>query len=108
MNRLVILLALAGLIVSALSLQVHYSNEMQICDINAHWDCGIVNHSRCSEIAGIPVAVLGIAGYAAIALLGFARREVMFLIASAAGCGYAFYLSHIEEDVLGVSFLYCF
>jgi len=107
MNRLVFLLALAGLIVSALSLRVHYSNEVQICDINAHWDCGIVNHSRYSEIAGIPVAVLGIAGYAAIALLVFARREVLLLIAAGIGCAFALYLSHIEADVLGVWCLYC-
>ena len=53
---LIVFLSALGAIVSALALQVHYSNKLEPCDINAHWDCGIVNHSRYSMIFGVPVA----------------------------------------------------
>jgi len=49
MRYLIALLALAGVVVSALALQVHYSTATEPCDINAKWDCGIVNHSPFAE-----------------------------------------------------------
>jgi vitamin-K-epoxide reductase (warfarin-sensitive) len=107
MRYFIALLAAVGLLVSVLSLRVHYSHEEQFCDINAHWDCGVVNHSRYAEIKGIPVAVLGIAGYAAIVLLGLTTRRRLVVLAALIGLGFALYLSHIEADVLQVWCLYC-
>jgi vitamin-K-epoxide reductase (warfarin-sensitive) len=107
MRYAIVVLALAGIIVSALALHVHYSTGVEPCDINAHWDCGIVNHSRYSMVHGIPVAVVGIAGYAAIAILGFFRRRWMTLLFSLVGLGFALYLSNIEAHVLEVWCLYC-
>jgi len=107
MRYLIVLLALAGIVVSALALRVHYSTGVQPCDINAHWDCGIVNHSRHSVLFGVPVAALGIAGYAAIALLAFFRRRWPTLVLSLIGLGFALYLSNIEAHVLEVWCLYC-
>ena len=69
MRFLIAFCALAGMVVATLALRVHYSNDVQPCDINAHWDCGIVNHSRYAEIHHIPVAALGIAGYLVIGVL---------------------------------------
>src|SRR5271166_3344198 len=63
MRYLIAILALAGVVVSGLALHVHYSTETEPCSINAKWDCGIVNHSPFAEIAHIPVAAIGIAGY---------------------------------------------
>lgn|ERR1035437_252245 len=107
MRYVIAFLAALGLIVSALALQVHYSNEVQICDINAQWDCGIVSHSRYAELAGIPVAMLGIAGYAAIAILGLARKQRVLVMAALLGLGFALYLTYIEAHVLQVWCLYC-
>ncbi|MFZ0518972.1 MAG: vitamin K epoxide reductase family protein, partial [Acidobacteriaceae bacterium] len=90
---LVVLLAVLGAVVSALALQVHYSNKLEPCDINAHWDCGIVNHSRYSSIYGVPVAAVGIAGYLLIGLLALLRKRDWTLAAAVAGLCYALYLS---------------
>src|ERR1700722_19634943 len=54
MRFLIILLALAGVVVSALALRVHYDTGTEPCSINEKWDCGIVNHSPFAEVAHIP------------------------------------------------------
>jgi uncharacterized membrane protein len=107
MRTLIALLALAGVVVSTLALRVHYSTETEACSINEKWDCGIVNHSPFAEVAHIPVAAIGIAGYLALAGLALARRRALLLAAVLAGLGFALYLTHIERDVLGVWCLYC-
>lgn len=104
---LLVLLSLAGAVVSALALQVHYSYKLEPCDINAHWDCGIVNHSSYSSIYGVPVAAVGIAGYLLIGLLALLRKRDWTLAAAVAGLCYALYLSHVEESILQVWCLYC-
>jgi uncharacterized membrane protein len=104
---LIVLLALAGVIVSGLALRVHYVTEDQPCHINDKWDCGVVNHSPYSELGGVPVAGIGVAGYLLIGVLGFLRRRGMLLGAVAGGFAFALYLTHIEAHVLGVWCLYC-
>jgi vitamin-K-epoxide reductase (warfarin-sensitive) len=107
LRMLVVLLSFLGAVVSALALQVHYSNKLQPCDINAHWDCGIVNHSRYSAIHGVPVAAIGIVGYLLIGLLALLRKRDWALAAAVAGLCYALYLSHVEDSILQVWCLYC-
>jgi vitamin-K-epoxide reductase (warfarin-sensitive) len=107
MRYIIALLAIAGIIVSTLALRIHYSMDAPPCDINAHWDCGIVNHSRYSVLQGVPVAAIGIAGYAAIAILALARRYRILLVASIAGLAFALYLTSIEARILEIWCLYC-
>ena len=107
MRYLIALLALAGVVVSILALHVHYSTTAEPCSIDDKWDCGIVNHSRFAEIAHIPVAAIGIAGYLALAGLALARRRILVTVAAIVGLGFALYLTHIEKDVLMVWCLYC-
>jgi vitamin-K-epoxide reductase (warfarin-sensitive) len=107
MRFLIAFLALAGIVVSTLALRVHYSNDVQPCDINAHWDCGIVNHSRYAEIHHAPVAAIGIAGYFILSLLALLRRRFLTFIASLIGLGFALYLTNIEAHKLEVWCLYC-
>ena len=107
MRYLIALLALAGAVVAALALQIHYSTETQPCSINEKWDCGIVNHSPFAEVAHIPVAAIGIAGYLVIAGLALAKRRWLVLIATLGGLGFSLYLTHIEKDVLQVWCMYC-
>jgi uncharacterized membrane protein len=107
MRYLIVLLAIAGIVVSALALHVHYYHGVEPCDINSHWDCGVVNHSRYSMIAGIPVAALGIIGYALIAFAAFLRQRAATLALAIVGLGFALYLSNIEAHVLEVWCLYC-
>lgn len=107
MRYVIALLAVAGIVVSSLALHVHYSTGIEPCDINSHWDCGIVNHSRYAVIHGIPVAAIGILGYAAIALLALTRRRWPTVFFSLIGLGFALYLSNVEAHVLEVWCLYC-
>jgi vitamin-K-epoxide reductase (warfarin-sensitive) len=107
MRYLIALLALAGVAVSALALRVHYSTETAPCSINEKWDCGIVNHSPYSVVAGIPVAAIGIAGYLALAVLALMRQRTLAFLVSLIGLGFALYLAHIERDVLMVWCQYC-
>jgi vitamin-K-epoxide reductase (warfarin-sensitive) len=107
MRYVIALLAIVGVTVSVLALRVHYSTDVQPCSINATWDCGIVNHSRYAEIAGVPVAAIGIAGYAAIAILSLMHFSRVTLAATFAGFLFALYLTHVEKDILQTYCLYC-
>jgi vitamin-K-epoxide reductase (warfarin-sensitive) len=107
LRLLIVLLSLAGVVDSWLALRVHYSTGTEPCDINEHWDCGVVNHSSYAEIQHVPVAILGIAGYLVLAALAWLRRERLLTLASIPGLGFALYLTHIEKDVLMVYCLYC-
>jgi vitamin-K-epoxide reductase (warfarin-sensitive) len=103
----IVFLALCGIIVSSLALHVHYSTDIQPCSINEKWDCGIVNHRRFAEIAHIPVAAIGIAGYALLAILALLRFNRLLLAASLLALAFALYLTHIEAHLLQVWCLYC-
>lgn len=107
MRYIILILALAGALVSFLALQLHYHTGTAPCDINAHWDCGIVNHSSFSMMGHVPIAVIGIAGYLLIAGLGLARWRFSTFIVVFLGFLFAFRLSMIEEYGLGVWCLYC-
>lgn len=107
MRYVITLLALAGAVVAALALHVHYSTETQPCSINEKWDCGVVNHSSFAEIMHIPVATIGIAGYLALAGLALMRRRILLTGAAFIGLGFAMWLTFIEKYVLQVWCLYC-
>ena len=107
MRYVIAVLALIGAVVSGLALQVHYSVATSPCSINEKWDCDVVNHSSYSMISGIPVAIIGIAGYLALVWLALARQRAVLTIAAAGGVVFSLYLAHIERDILGVWCLYC-
>jgi uncharacterized membrane protein len=107
MRYVIALLAIAGVAVSALALQVHYTTATEPCSINEHWDCGVVNHSPFAEIEHVPVAVLGILGYLALAALAFTRQRFILLVVAFIGFGFALRLTFIEEYALQVWCLYC-
>jgi uncharacterized membrane protein len=107
------LLSAAGAGVSAVSLHQHYQkDETSFCDIGANFNCDIVNRSTYSEVMGIPVAGIGIAGYLALLVLataGRARAETpaLLLLGSLAGLGFALYLTYIEKYVLATWCILC-
>jgi vitamin-K-epoxide reductase (warfarin-sensitive) len=107
MRYFIMVLAVAGIIVSALALPLHYSTTTAPCDVNALWDCGTVNRSSFSTIAHIPVAVFGIAGYLLLGCLGFARQRFATFIVTCLGFLFAFRLSMIEQYALGAWCVYC-
>ena len=104
---LIVLLCLGGVVISTLALAVHYDTHPAPCSINERWDCGIVNHSPYAVIAGVPVAVIGIAGYCLLGVLAFRRAYRLMLVASLAALAFSLYLARIEQHVLGVWCIYC-
>lgn len=106
-------LALAGIAVSSVSLQHHYAkSETDYCSFGENFNCDIVNRSSYSTVAGVPVAMVGILGYAtllALATLYRTKAETpgMLTVASLAGLGFALYLTYIEGFVLGAWCVLC-
>jgi uncharacterized membrane protein len=108
MRYVLVVCAILGIVVSALALREHYRTEGDSpCSINERWDCGIVNHSPYAMLAGIPVAILGIAGYLLMGALAWRRAWRLLLAAALAGLAFSLYLARIEERVLGVWCIYC-
>jgi len=105
-SLLIAVLALGGFAVSTYLLTVHWGWWSAVC--LGVGDCELVNTSRFSEFLGIPVALLGMATYAAIfvfslaAMRGiepeWARRGVFAL--AAIGVAFSAYLTYIELFVL--------
>jgi uncharacterized membrane protein len=72
-------LALLGLAISIYLTYVHYAGIEPVCSSISN--CERVQSSEYADLLGIPVAVLGIAGYAAILVSLFTRVEVTALLA---------------------------
>jgi vitamin-K-epoxide reductase (warfarin-sensitive) len=95
-------LSLAGVVISAVSLQRHYAKSATTyCDFSQQFNCDIVNRSQYSKVEGIPVAGIGVAGYAALFVLATfwkSRAETpnRLLGAAIAGLAFALYLTYIE------------
>jgi vitamin-K-epoxide reductase (warfarin-sensitive) len=110
---LVAVLAVCGIAVSSVSMQHHYAtSKTAYCDIGETFNCDIVNRSEYSSLFGIPVALIGMLGYAGLAGLAtvYRRRSetpAMLFGGAAAGLAFALYLTYIEGHVLGVWCVLC-
>jgi vitamin-K-epoxide reductase (warfarin-sensitive) len=121
MKYLVALLAVAGIVVSAMALRVHYMDPALAppCAVTEKFDCGAVNHSRFAVFPPrtfdedpksghhIPVATLGIVGYALILVLVLMERWLLVFQAAQIGFLLAAFLSYIEAFVLEKWCIYC-
>jgi vitamin-K-epoxide reductase (warfarin-sensitive) len=103
-----VILALLGITASFLALREHYRPYGDSpCDINEHWDCGIVNHSPYAVIYGVPVATIGMAGYLLLGALALKRAYRLMLVFAIPALAFSLYLARIEAHDLGVWCLYC-
>jgi vitamin-K-epoxide reductase (warfarin-sensitive) len=113
MKYALIILAILGIASSSLALREHYRAYGDApCDINEHWDCGIVNHSPYAVVPkgsanGIPVATIGIAGYLLLGGLALRRAYRVLLALAVPALAFSLYLARIEAHDLGVWCLYC-
>jgi vitamin-K-epoxide reductase (warfarin-sensitive) len=115
MKYVLISLALLGITAASLALREKYRPYGEsVCDINDHWDCGIVNHSPYAVIPqgsphGVPVAVIGIAGYLLLGILALKRAYGLMLALAVPALAFSLYLASFEAspNKLGVWCLYC-
>jgi len=107
MRWVLMVLAIAGIVASSLALREHYRTDASPCSINERWDCGIVNHSPYAVFHGVPVAVIGIAGYLLLGFLAAARAYPWMLPLVTVALIFAVHLADIESLVLGVWCIYC-
>ncbi len=99
LRTVLIVLTAIGLCLAAYLTYLHYSGVTPPCSINGN-PCSQVQKSRYSELAGVPVALIGLLGY--IAILGSlllpeserARLLTMALILG--GFGFSLYLTYRE------------
>jgi uncharacterized membrane protein len=107
------ILAVAGITVSAVSLERHYAKSAtSFCDVGEKFNCDIVNRSEYSTVMGIPVAGIGIAGYGVLLALATvygsrAETPTWLLTAALAGLGFASYLTYVEGYVLETWCILC-
>ena len=102
----IVILCLAGVAISGMALGEHYNTKPSPCSINDRWDCGIVNHSPYAIFHDIPVAMIGIVGYALLGAIAGRLPRVTALIALLALI-FTLRLTWIEWKVLGVWCIYC-
>lgn len=97
-----------GLGIAAYLTYVHAAGIKSVCEI-AH-GCEKVQKSEWSELAGVPVAYLGLAGYVGIMASLFVRGEIG-LIAGAAqavvGLGFSAYLTYREVFTIEAICIWC-
>jgi uncharacterized membrane protein len=107
------MLAVLGIAVSAVSLNLHYrKSKTSFCDFGESFNCDLVNRSEYSSIAGVPVALIGVLGYAALlAFATFYREKAetpgILLVGSLGGLGFALYLAYVEKYVLSAWCILC-
>ena len=110
MRYVIAVLGIAGIGVSLLALAEHYAAPVGQIDVlrsGSNWNSAYVNQSPYSQVHGVPVAVLGIAGYTLLLMLALLRRRVLTVYAAGIGVAYALYLTNIEAHILHVWCVYC-
>lgn len=108
-----LVLAIAGVADAIYLTIVHYDSTALVCGVG---DCHAVQASKYAEIAGVPIAVLGLLMYVVVAALGVARFRlpayadrltfIIFAIALA-GTVYAAYLTYLEIAVIDAICQWC-
>lgn len=114
LSKIAIALTIVGLLVSIYMTIYKITSNDSMC-IGSK-DCSVVNASRYSEIYGVPVAVLGVAGYAgilAVLLLeqrpGFFKQNgsMLFFGLSLTGFLFTLYLIFLEVALIKAYCPFC-
>jgi uncharacterized membrane protein len=114
LSQLAIILTIIGLLVSIYMTIYKITSNDSMCIGSG--DCKTVNASRYAEVYGIPVAVLGVAGYAAILAVlllerkpGFFKQNgtLLFFGLSLTGFLFTLYLIFVETVLIKAYCPFC-
>jgi uncharacterized membrane protein len=111
---LIVVLGIVGALDSAYLAWLKITGSVAACGNYA--DCEAVNSSRYAEVAGVPIAILGLLGY--LAILGVTLLEIReplwksglrlaFFGFTLAGTLYSVYLTYIEVAILRAICPFC-
>ena len=110
-RKWILLLCAAGIFVSLyLAATDFFDAETKLCLTDT--ECDFVRESRYSRLGGIPVSLLGLAGYSIVAALAVSRLErkrrwnLLFLLSSCA-VGFSAYLTYVELFVIKAICSWC-
>lgn len=113
MRRAVAVISAIGALVSAYLTWVHYSGDLALCI--GVGGCESVQGSRFAVAGGVPVALIGLGGFALIFALAVLRlrhappvwADVAIFAVSVAAVVYVSYLTYVELFVLGAVCPWC-
>ena len=100
-------LALAGVGITSYLVAARYSDASILCSSGG---CETVQHSRYAKVAGIPVAILGLAGYLLILGSAALRCELVRLggaIVALVGFVFSMYLIWVQLERIGATCDWC-
>ena len=103
----VVFLSMIGAGVAAYLTYAHVTGSQLAC---ATGGCEIVQHSKYSELAGVPVAALGLAGYVALAATAAFRSDLVRAtgaVVALAGFAFGVYLIYIQVAVIDALCQWC-
>lgn len=107
-RRAATVVAAAGLGIAGYLTVVHYAGGTPVCAVSH--GCATVQQSAYSKLGGVPVALLGLLGYAAI-LVSLARDGEGARTATAflalAGFGFSVWLTYVEVARLDAICIWC-
>ncbi len=115
LSKIVTITTIIGLFDAIYLIIVKYANNEALC-LPGVGDCWSVNTSRYSEIAGIPLSVLGTAAYLAILLINLnldrfeiTRKYGLIALFGMTLCGfiYSIYLTYLEIAVIKAICPFC-
>ena len=125
LTRVIIFLAIVGSLVASYLIYLHYSpSDSSFCNINEQLNCDVVNKSPYSEFLGVPVAIIGLAGYLAFIVIGTCfltgydwskihnklrpkHLNWLLMVFAIIGIAFSLYLAYIEEFVLHTWCIMC-
>ncbi|OGH68141.1 MAG: hypothetical protein A3C15_01980 [Candidatus Magasanikbacteria bacterium RIFCSPHIGHO2_02_FULL_50_9b] len=113
--QIIIAIAALGFLVAAYATVLHFqTGPSTLCNLGEGFDCDKVNRGVYSEMWGVPVSVLGMAGYVIIALLArellaSPRRRLKILLAAsiAFALGFSAHLAWISSALLATWCIVC-
>jgi len=100
--------AAAGLLLSLYALHQHYAPlGTSACNVGGAFNCDLVNKGPYGEIAGFPVAAIGLIGYLAIGMVAIQFSKTKdpvlgkaLLALAAGGVAFSLYLTSLEAFVI--------
>ena len=112
LNRILIILSIAGIFDSLYLLYIKLSHAGEVCT----GGCDVVNSSKYSEIFGIPLAIFGALFYLSIIVILLLSKRIEFIKEnsiiiifgiSLIGVLYSAYLTYLELAVIHAICQYC-